>query len=46
MNMEKCNSKLEKYSKIHRYNISSNIKKKKISKFRDNGFVNWKMIIY
>ena len=33
MNMEKCNSNLEKYSKINRYNISSNIKKKKNSNF-------------
>ena len=33
MNMEKCNSKLEKNSKIHRYNINYNIKKKKIKNF-------------
>ena len=33
MNMEKCNSKLGKNSKIHRYNINSNIKKKKILNF-------------
>ena len=33
MNMEKCNSKLEKNSKINRYNINSNIKKKKFSNF-------------
>ena len=44
--MDKCNSKFEKYSKIHSNNISSKKNIKKISKFRDNGFVNWKMIIY
>ena len=33
MNMEKCNSKLEKNSKIHRYNINSNINKKENLKF-------------
>ena len=33
MNMEKCNSKLEKNSKIHSNNINSNIKKKENFKF-------------
>ena len=31
--MVKSYSKLEKYSKDHRYNINYNIKKKKISNF-------------